>query len=143
MSICVLCPEGHPVCVAAERLRGVVICPRCLSSFLAELADTTSRHARNEEPNSKRPRGKDEDDEEEEDEKPQKKKVRKKDEDEEADERPQKKKTRKQDEDEDEEDEKPRKKPKKKTMMMTRQRRPKNRSSGRGKSANSPPSTSA
>jgi hypothetical protein len=111
MKICVHCPEGHPICVAAEKLGRVVICPRCLTSFLADLADTTSRHARKEEPKPKRPRAKDED-EEEEDEKPQKKKARKKDEEAEADEKPLKKKTPKKvkDDDEDEEDEKPRKK---------------------------------
>src|ERR1017187_4473718 len=106
MKICVHCPEGHPICVAAEKLGRVVICPRCLTSFLADLADTTSRHARKEEPKPKRPRAKDED-EEEEDEKPQKKKARKKDEEAEADEKPLKKtgKLKKDDDDEEADDE--------------------------------------
>src|ERR1022692_4697955 len=66
MSIRVLCPEGHPVCVHANKLGGTVICPRCYTCFLAELADlagSSSHHAR-EKPQSKRSRDDDEDDEE-------------------------------------------------------------------------------
>jgi cation transport ATPase len=94
MSIPVVCPEGHPVAVHADKLGGTVFCPHCFTSFRAKLADVSEIQARKEERKSKRSRDDDDDDEEdEEEEKPRKKKSAKKSRAEEED------------EDEDEEDE--------------------------------------
>ena len=115
MSICIHCPEGHLVLVAASKLGGEVVCPRCLAPFLADANHETARNARAEKGKSRRSRDDDDDEEDDdEDEKPRKKakpsKAKKVADD---DEKPRKKaksgkaKKENDDEDEEEEDEKP------------------------------------
>lgn len=71
MIICIACPEGHPVHLAAGRFDGEVLCPRCLTSFFASAGFAPSSNAKPEKGKARRPR--DEDDDDEEDEKPAKK----------------------------------------------------------------------
>jgi hypothetical protein len=116
MSICIPCPQGHSVLINTTRLGGEILCPCCMTSFLAELPLSCDHNARPEKGKAKRSRD-DEDDEDDEDEKPQKKIKAKRrddeDEDEDEDEKPQKKAKQKsarkprdeEEEDEDEDDE--------------------------------------
>jgi hypothetical protein len=97
MTLCVSCPEGHCVNIAAENLGRAVACPCCFAVFRADLDLSAARQARKEEKKARRSRDDDDDDEEEE--KPRKKKPEKKDA------RPVKKSSRKKDEDEEGDDE--------------------------------------
>ena len=107
MSMCVVCPEGHPVLVDATRRGAAAICPRCLASFLVETDRASAWHARKEDSKARRPR--DDDDEDDEEERPRKKttpKKAKQDDDEEDEETPRRKKQlRKKVDDEEDEDE--------------------------------------
>ena len=103
MSICILCPEGHPVIVAAGKLGGVAACPRCFTSFLVEVDAVAVYHARKEERKSRRSRDDDDDEDDQEEEKPKKKRPAKKEDKEEK--RPAKASRAKKDEDEDDEEE--------------------------------------
>jgi hypothetical protein len=69
MTLCVCCPEGHTVTVAAELLGRTAACPICFSVFHVEHDLEAARHARE----KKASRSRDDDDEDE-DEKPQVKK---------------------------------------------------------------------
>ena len=75
MTLCISCPDGHQVEIAAEKLGQAVACPCCLSVFLAEADDPSWRFARKEEKKPRRSRDDDadDDDDDEEDEKPRKK----------------------------------------------------------------------
>jgi hypothetical protein len=74
MNICISCPEGHPVILAAEKLGQMVACPRCFATFFAELDIGPSIGARKDDRKVRRSRDDDDDDDEdEEEEKPKKK----------------------------------------------------------------------
>lgn len=105
MTLCVSCPDGHRVPVAADKLGRAVACPCCFAVFDAGLDLSAARQARKEEKKARRSR--DDDDDDDEDEKPQKKKPKAKAEEPKKKEaKPAPKKTaRKKDDDDDEEDE--------------------------------------
>lgn len=116
MSLFLVCPEGHRVAVAADKLGSVVTCPCCFTQFLAELSIAPAHNARKEVSKSRRSRDDDDDDDdddedddeeeddEEEDERPRKKAKKTKD-DEDEDEKPRKKAKKTKDEDDEDEDE--------------------------------------
>jgi hypothetical protein len=74
MTLCVSCPEGHPVHVAPVKLGRAVACPCCFSVFHADLGFSSIRRARKEEKKTRSSRDDDDDDDDEEEEKPRKKK---------------------------------------------------------------------
>ena len=74
MNICIFCPDGHPVTLAADKLGQVVACPRCFATFRAELEIGLPIGARK----VSRSRDDDDDDDDEEEERPKKKPVAKK-----------------------------------------------------------------
>jgi hypothetical protein len=108
MTLCVSCPEGHTVSIAAEKLGRPVACPCCFAVFRADLDLSAARQARKEEKKPRRSRDEDDDDddEDEEVEKPRKKKPKPKaEETKKKDAKSTIKKARKKDEDEEDEEE--------------------------------------
>jgi hypothetical protein len=118
MSISLLCPDGHPVELDESRLGGIVVCPRCLAPFHAELSFDEACQARAEKGRARPARDDDDDDdddEDEDDEDEDDEKVRKRDKESIQDKPKLKVKTTpRRDDDEDDEEEQPRKKPQKK-----------------------------
>lgn len=106
MNVRLICPEGHPVVVAADKLGGTAICPHCFTTFLAELDLARGSHARKDEGKSRRARD-DDDEEDEEDDRPRKKKPKPRDEDDDEDDKPRRKKRRDDDDDDEEEEPEP------------------------------------
>lgn len=123
MTVHLVCPQGHLVQVALDKIGSTVTCPTCFTPFCAELDVGAIHHARKDDKRSRRARDEDEDDDdeeededdEEEDERPKKKPKSSKakdDDDERVSEKPLKK-TKKppvDDDDEDDDEDKPRKK---------------------------------
>lgn len=108
MNVNLLCPQGHPVVVAAGKAGDTAICPHCLTAFRIELDFEFASHARKPE---RRSRDDDDDDEDDEEERPRKKKSKADDEAIEADDkprRPRKPKPRDDDDEAIESDDKPR-----------------------------------
>jgi hypothetical protein len=97
MNICISCPDGHPVILAAEKLGQMVACPRCFATFPAEWEIGPSVGARKDDRKVRRSR--DDDDEDEEEERPKKKPLAKKE-----TAKPSKSRARDDDDDDDEED---------------------------------------
>ena len=105
MYLCVVCPQGHPVAIAAAKLGSDVACPQCFTTFHAALEMDGRHHARKEESRSRRSRDDEDDDDDDEEERPKKKaKSRQRDDDDDDDEKPRSKKRASKDEDEDEDE---------------------------------------
>lgn len=112
MTATVLCPVGHPVAIAAEKIGGTIACPHCLVPFFASLELDVRAHAKKEERKPRRTRNDDDDDDEDEDDdEPRKRKSARRrddddDDDEDEDEAPRRKKSaRKRDDDDEDEEE--------------------------------------
>src|SRR5438093_41623 len=74
MTLCVSCPQGHSVVIAAGKLGCTVACPACFATFLAEDDYSAARQARKANRSRDDDDDNDDDDEDEEEEKPRKKK---------------------------------------------------------------------